>query len=163
MQQIVEWWNNLSLREQTMLALMAFFSLLLLFYFFAYQPVTQAYQQSQQLIELASQDYRWLQQQAQTIEDLRHKSRGALPKLFTLSQLEESVRKQLQGKSIQAAIEVVDNINNVDEGFLKMEISGSAVEVMKCLESLVNSGHKLDMISLQNSGNWLSGIVSIRT
>ena len=163
MRQIIEWWNNVSLREQVMLALMGFFGLIALVYFFAYQPVMQAHQQSQQRLDFAYQDYRWLQQQAQLIEDLRRKSRGVLPKLFTLGQLEESVRKRLEEKNIQANIEVIDNINNVDEGFLRIEISGNAVEVMKWLESLINSGHKIDLISLENSNNWLSGIISVKT
>lgn len=163
MQRIIEWWNNISFREQVMLALALFFGLSALFYFFAYQPITQAYQQSQQRLELSYQDYRWLQKQRQTIESLRNKSRGALPALLTLGQLEKTVRKQLKEKEIEARIKVIDSVNDQNAGSLKIELSGNAVTVMQWLEAMVNSGHKIDVINLENKDNWLSGLVSVKT
>lgn len=163
MQRIMEWWDNVTFREQAMLALMLFFGLSALFYFFAYRPVTQAYQQSQQRLESSYQDYRWLQKQRQTIESLRNKSRGALPALLTLGELEKTVRQQLKEKKIEARIEVIDSVNDQNAGSLKIELSGNAVTVMKWLEAMVNSGHKIDLINLENKDNWLSGLVSVKT
>lgn len=163
MQQLIEWWNNISLREQTMVALLAFIGGLASFYFFAYQPVMQTYQQSQQRLASSYENYRWLQKQLQSIEELRNQNRGVLPALLSLSQLEELVRQQLEERNIEARIEVIDSVNDSDEGALKIEVSGAAVEVMKWLEQLVNSGHQISMINLQNADNWLSGVVSVKT
>lgn len=163
MHQIAEWWNGITLREQTMTALAAFLGLLALFYLFAYRPVMQAYQQSQQKLESSYEDYRWLQKQLQTIENLRRKNKGVLPAFLTLSQLEEAVRKQLKEKGVEARIEVIDSVNDREAGSLKIEVSGSAVKVMEWLESLANAGYRIDLINFQNTDNWLSGVVSLST
>ena len=163
MQAITDWWNNISGREQILVSLIAVFGVFAAFYYAAWRPISEAHRQVLLQLESSYEDHQWLQKQTQTLEKLRSRLKGTLPVFMTLKQLEETVKKQLKEKNIEGTVQAIDSVNDVTGGFLKIEISGNAVAVMKWLESVANAGHQIDLINLENSDNWLTGMVSVRT
>lgn len=146
-----QYWLQLAPREQKLLTFMMGFLLLFLVYSLVLEPIQAEHKQAQQRLELAQNQWQWLNEQIPAWETSSFaQTHQAQPKtqssLTDNNQLMAFISQQLAVYKIQNQLKEMKSTSNAVKVTLK---SVSAVKMFKWMQRLEATGVRFDRLSFE--------------
>ena len=155
---IVAWWSARENREQKILLAGAVLAIAALVYTLVY-PVFMTYTTAVKALDVADEDYHWLEEQVRILSAIRSEAGGALPVSMPVDEIEKKIKSDLEKKKIKNEIKI-EEIGGAKRINLTFE-GDKGKRIMHWLEELNRDGYTLSQINLKNKDGQLVGTVTI--